>query len=143
MDFSDIGSGELSASVSSESCLWDLGASCCTITSDLLPHTFLNSALHDPHRDRGTGRFMTQVEGVFAFTGSTVKISTIFHAVTPCARLHIRSGVFLGQAELIDNLHFSGVPRALLPARGEDCDSEYWCGLRSLAYADGYGKVIS
>ena len=123
--------------------LWDTGSHGCTITSDLLPHEFmeyLGEKEHDPYRDQSGMK--VQVDGYVAFSNNGFRFNSIFTVVPPSQVPNSRSGVILGQKGLIDRMVRTETPRKILKRRGEDIKDHEWGTIDILEYIDPFGKLV-
>ena len=123
--------------------LWDTGSHGCTITSDLLPHKFmeyLRGKEHEPYRDQLGMR--VQVDGYLALSNNEFRFNTIFTVVPPSQIPNSRSGVILGQRGLIDRMVRTETPREILKHRGEDIKDHEWGTIDILEYIDPFGELV-
>ena len=126
--------------ISSDICLWDTGAHHCIISSDLLPTEFIQSSIHDPYRNED--QTTLQVDAVFAFSGSSFAITTIFHVLPLSTIPNQRSGVILGQSAFIDRLVYKSIPKIILESRGETVEDDCWGEIEVETAIDIYGYVV-
>ncbi|KAJ5120889.1 uncharacterized protein N7515_010277 [Penicillium bovifimosum] len=120
--------------------LWDTGAPITVITSDVLTDEFrkhLSDPVHQPYRNHD----MTRVQAGFFFEFSNVMFQqdSIALIVDKEAVPNGRSGIILGQKACIEVLQYRSIPRAILEARGETVEEQFWGDLvvESYVHYDG------
>ena len=131
--------------VKSDACLFDTGTQITCITENLLSEEFKRYITEDPIFEGSrydSGATAVQLDGLFSFSGSMLKINTMVKIYPPGRMINGRSGVIIGQLLFIDSLMYRTIPKSVLVAKGQVCDEQEWGDIQIEEYLDEENKLI-